>query len=48
MSDEIVKNSESSKLPSIILVEYPAIVQNDAKMMESLGGIRKISEVLPH
>lgn len=45
MSRDIQLAGEEPKLPHIVSVQYPAIVQNDDKMLETLGGIRKISEV---
>lgn len=45
MSQELIEVEEETKLPQIVLIQYPATVQNEDKMMKTLGGIRKVSEV---
>lgn len=45
MGDSKVILDKSGLQKNLVLIEYPGIVKNDEKMLKTLGGISKISNV---
>lgn len=42
------KTGTSGRLPRLTCIEYPGIVKNPDRMLETLGGIEEISRVRKH